>query len=108
MNYVREVKLARDELASRFSKQPVLHNRYLLLNMLGRGGFSEVFRVRPGRLDGLRAVFLDGWVVLELMRGPHVLRGLGIRPQNPISAIPHSLSLSFNRPWISSRTKRSR
>lgn len=42
----RELKRAKDEEASRFSGFPVLHNRYLLLNMLGRGGFSEVYKVR--------------------------------------------------------------
>jgi tousled-like kinase len=42
--HVRELKRLRDEDGSRFNDFPVLHNRYLLLNMLGRGGFSEVFR----------------------------------------------------------------
>lgn len=42
--HVRELKRARDEENSRFSSFPVLNNRYLLLNLLGRGGFSEVYR----------------------------------------------------------------
>ena len=42
--HVRELKRVRDEESSRFGDYPVLHNRYLILNMLGRGGFSEVFR----------------------------------------------------------------
>jgi tousled-like kinase len=42
--HVRELKRLRDEEGSRFNDFPVLHNRYLLLNMLGRGGFSEVYR----------------------------------------------------------------
>jgi len=42
--HVRELKRLRDEESSRFNDFSVLHNRYLLLNMLGRGGFSEVYR----------------------------------------------------------------
>ena len=36
----------RDEEGSRFKDNPVLNGRYLLLRMLGKGGFSEVFQVR--------------------------------------------------------------
>ena len=42
--HVRELKRVRDEESSRFSSFPVLNNRYLLMNLLGRGGFSEVYR----------------------------------------------------------------
>ena len=30
--------------SGRFNKNPLLHKRYLLLNMLGKGGFSEVYK----------------------------------------------------------------
>lgn len=52
--HVRELKRVSDEEASRFGNFPVLNNRYLLLNMLGRGGFSEVFRAFD--LQALRSV----------------------------------------------------
>lgn len=44
MLYVREIKRVRDEDASRFSKLPQLGDRYLLLHMIGKGGFSEVWK----------------------------------------------------------------
>ena len=46
----RELKLLKDEEASRFRDNPVLHGRYLLLRMIGKGGFSEVFQVQPRTL----------------------------------------------------------
>jgi len=42
--HLRELKRVSDEDNSRFSSHPVLHNRYLLLNLLGKGGFSEVYK----------------------------------------------------------------
>lgn len=32
-------------LIYRFNNHSVLHERYLLLNLLGKGGFSEVYQV---------------------------------------------------------------
>ena len=42
----RELKRLKDEEGSRFKDNPVLAERYLLLRLLGKGGFSEVFQVR--------------------------------------------------------------
>jgi len=52
--HIIQLKRVRDEESSRFGNFPVLNNRYLLLNLLGRGGFSEVFRAFD--LTSLRSV----------------------------------------------------
>ena len=47
MGWGRELKRRSEEEASSFSGQQVLKQRYLLLHLLGKGGFSEVFKVSP-------------------------------------------------------------
>eukprot|EP01113_Clastostelium_recurvatum_P021754 TRINITY_DN2580_c0_g1_i2.p1 TRINITY_DN2580_c0_g1~~TRINITY_DN2580_c0_g1_i2.p1 ORF type:complete len:947 (-),score=194.37 TRINITY_DN2580_c0_g1_i2:105-2603(-) len=42
--HIRDLKRHADEEQSSYSSFPVLINRYLLLSLLGKGGFSEVFR----------------------------------------------------------------
>lgn len=44
--FIREMKRIRDEDGSRFNNFRVLNCRYALLNLLGKGGFSEVYKVR--------------------------------------------------------------
>lgn len=41
---IRELKRCRDEDASPFNHFPILNKRYALLNLLGKGGFSEVYK----------------------------------------------------------------
>ncbi|XP_058743171.1 serine/threonine-protein kinase TOUSLED isoform X1 [Vicia villosa] len=41
---IREMKRIRDEDGSRFNSFQILHHRYALLNLLGKGGFSEVYK----------------------------------------------------------------
>ncbi|XP_038692286.1 serine/threonine-protein kinase TOUSLED [Tripterygium wilfordii] len=41
---IREMKRIRDEDGSRFNNFQILSNRYALLNLLGKGGFSEVYK----------------------------------------------------------------
>ncbi|XP_019857257.1 PREDICTED: serine/threonine-protein kinase tousled-like 1 [Amphimedon queenslandica] len=42
--HIRELKRIAAEDNSRFNDHPVLHNRYLLLHLIGKGGFSEVHK----------------------------------------------------------------
>ena len=43
--HIRELKRITDEDHSKFNTSPLLRDRYLLMSMLGRGGFSEVYKV---------------------------------------------------------------
>uniref|UniRef100_UPI0037E6FADE serine/threonine-protein kinase tousled-like 2 isoform X1 n=1 Tax=Semicossyphus pulcher TaxID=241346 RepID=UPI0037E6FADE len=42
--HIRELKRIHNEDSSQFKDHPTLNERYLLLYLLGRGGFSEVFK----------------------------------------------------------------
>jgi tousled-like kinase len=42
--HIRELKRITDEDHSKFNTSPLLRERYLLMSMLGRGGFSEVYK----------------------------------------------------------------
>ncbi|PFX19375.1 serine/threonine-protein kinase tousled-like 2 isoform X1 [Stylophora pistillata] len=42
--HIRESKRIHNEDNSKFKNHPTLNGRYLLLNLLGKGGFSEVFK----------------------------------------------------------------
>jgi len=44
--HIRELKRILNEDQSRFNNHTVLNERYLLLMLLGKGGFSEVHKVR--------------------------------------------------------------
>lgn len=43
--HIRELKRIHNEDQSRFNNHPVLCDRYLLLVLIGKGGFSEVHKV---------------------------------------------------------------
>ncbi|KAF1744433.1 hypothetical protein MXB_374 [Myxobolus squamalis] len=42
--HIKNLKRTAMENASRFNDNPILNNRYILLELIGRGGFSEVFK----------------------------------------------------------------
>lgn len=42
--HLREMRRIKDEDGSRFNNFPILNKRYALLNLLGKGGFSEVYK----------------------------------------------------------------
>ncbi|KAK4409144.1 Serine/threonine-protein kinase TOUSLED [Sesamum angolense] len=52
---IREMKRIRDEDGSRFNNFQILNHRYALLNLLGKGGFSEFTRYVACKLHGLNA-----------------------------------------------------
>lgn len=42
-NHIREVRRIRDENNSKYNEKPLLQNRYQIIELLGKGGFSEVW-----------------------------------------------------------------
>lgn len=85
--HVRELKRLRDEDSSGYNSHPILHNRYLLLSLLGKGGFSEVFKVgkpcSPLLFVGLGKEWKGGsGLSLEpLSRNTKVGSGLSLEPK---------------------------
>jgi len=66
--YVRELRRVQHEDRSRFSRRPVMNGRYLLLSLLGRGGFSEVWKAFDLREYCEVRLIKEGWARLALLR----------------------------------------
>lgn len=47
----------KDEEGSRFQGGVVMHARYLLMQLIGKGGFSEVFQASGGSAWGVHLLF---------------------------------------------------
>ena len=56
--FKRELKRVRDEDESRFKSHPLLNERYVLMKLVGKGGFSEVFKAYDLNLLRMVAVKL--------------------------------------------------
>ncbi|KAI3988534.1 hypothetical protein MKX01_026348 [Papaver californicum] len=89
---IREMKRIRDEDGSRFNNFQILNHRYPLLNLLGKGGFSEVYkafdlveyRYVACKLHGLNAHHNTFCTVLEYCSGKDldaVLKGTPVLPE---------------------------
>jgi serine/threonine protein kinase len=76
---VRALRRLRDEEASRFACGRLLHQRYLLQRLLGKGGFSEVFQARAARAAGAAAALPPAAVPAA----PAARRRARARPERP-------------------------
>lgn len=94
---LRELGRQSDEASSMFGNFPVLEDRYLLLDLLGRGGFSEVFKAYDFKVGKMIAVKVHqlaaGWSearkvsflrhmnreidIHSALRHPRILRAFG-------------------------------
>lgn len=66
---VRSLKRLHDEEGSRFNGHITMKNRYVMMNLMGKGGFSEVFKVRRAVVAVLRgfALCVHGFVRAALV-----------------------------------------
>jgi serine/threonine protein kinase len=67
--FCRELRRLRDEGESRFRKRLLLHNRYRMGNLLGKGGFSDVYLVCSSALPQrmLRALLSGRTLSLHIL-----------------------------------------
>lgn len=66
--HVRELKRIRDEDNSRFNNHCILSGRYQLLHLIGKGGFSEVYKARRGQRVALGGAGAPGQMRLAARR----------------------------------------
>ena len=63
MNVVLGCGQVRCSFSHRLNQHPILNDRYLLLEMIGKGGFSEVFKVSKSICDRNRVTLIDPYSV---------------------------------------------
>lgn len=64
--HIRFCKLLADENISRYNHNPVLNSRYVLMYLIGKGGFSEVYKVNPFRPQYLLFIHSDRLMICNL------------------------------------------
>ena len=60
--HIRELKRLHNEDQSRYNTHPMLNDRYLLLMLLGKGGFSEV-RFKNWLIGRTRNIKFLNWIL---------------------------------------------
>lgn len=84
--HIRELKRIHNEDQSRFNNHPVLNDRYLLLMLLGKGGFSEVHKV---------STLLTMFINFILLYFKFYLQAFDLKEQRYVACKVHQL----NKDW---------
>ncbi|KAG0503672.1 hypothetical protein HPP92_003744 [Vanilla planifolia] len=71
---IREMKRVRDEDGSRFNNFQVLNHRYALLNLLGKGGFSEVYKWSEEKKQSYIRHAVREYNIHKTLIHPHIVR----------------------------------
>ncbi|KAH7962680.1 hypothetical protein HPB52_017435 [Rhipicephalus sanguineus] len=96
--HIRELKRIHNEDQSRFNNHPVLNERYLLLILLGKGGFSEVHKASIFLINCFlvcTCIFFFIFALLNLMPCFAHLQAFDLKEQRYVACKIHQL----NKDW---------
>lgn len=81
----------------RFKDHPTLNERYLLLHLLGRGGFSEVFKVmiQQPRVNSIQSDFCAAFLSILVDVAFSLLQAFDLTEQRYVAIKIHQL----NKNW---------